>query len=210
MNEEQWLSCTDPTPMLQFLRNTGKLSTRKARLFAVACCRRLWHLLPDRRSRWAVEAAELYADGAIDSEAFKRACEGVNQPRSVVRYLQWPDAWMVADFVSFGTAGLASDASGEETAYSEERQAQCGQVLEHFGNPFRPVSVRASCLKANKGRVRKIAQEVYAERAFDRLPDLAQALEAAGCTEARLLCHLRSAGHHVRGCFAVDIVTGRE
>jgi hypothetical protein len=71
------------------------------------------------------------------------------------------------------------------------------------------VSVRPSCLRANKGRVRRLAEEAYHERAFHRLSELAQALEAAGCSDAQLLGHLRSAGPHVRGCFAVDAVLGR-
>jgi hypothetical protein len=41
------------------------------------------------------------------------------------------------------------------------------------------------------------------------IADLADALEDAGCTDAELLGHLRAPGPHVRGCWAVDLVSGR-
>ena len=77
MTEAKWLAATDPTPMVLFLE--GKARDRKFRLFACACCRWIWHLMPDEASRVAVEMSERFADGlatrgdllaAIDRGAF--------------------------------------------------------------------------------------------------------------------------------------------
>jgi hypothetical protein len=59
------------------------------------------------------------------------------------------------------------------------------------------------------GTVPKVAQAIYEERAFDRLPVLADALEDAGCADAGLLGHLRGSGPHVRGCCSVDLLLGK-
>ncbi len=69
MSELEWVECTDPTPMLDFLK--GRASDRKLRLFACACCRRVWDLMPNRRSRSAVEAGEQFADGLITVEQLR-------------------------------------------------------------------------------------------------------------------------------------------
>jgi hypothetical protein len=56
-----------------------------------------------------------------------------------------------------------------------------------------------------------IARCAYDERAFDRLPILADALQDAGCNAIDLLDHLRDPNAtHVRGCWALDLVLGRE
>ena len=75
-----------------------------------------------------------------------------------------------------------------------------------FGNPFRPVSINSTCLTST---VRGLAEGIYAERAFDRMPILADALEDAGCDNADILAHCRGDGPHVRGCWVVDLVLGK-
>src|SRR5262245_40869719 len=72
MSEAEWLESSEPKGMLECVRD--KVSPRKARLFAVACCRSIWHLLKDRRLRRAVEIAERYADGSATDEERDVAC----------------------------------------------------------------------------------------------------------------------------------------
>jgi hypothetical protein len=60
MIEADWLACTDPQPMLEILG--GKASNRKLRLFAVACCRRIWHRL-NEVSRKTLAFVERDSDG---------------------------------------------------------------------------------------------------------------------------------------------------
>jgi hypothetical protein len=61
MTESEWQTCADPAPMLAFLRR--RASERKLRLFAVACSRRMLHLVTDDCGRRAVALAERLADG---------------------------------------------------------------------------------------------------------------------------------------------------
>src|SRR5215470_16184438 len=73
MTETEWNACTDPQPMLDFLR--GKVSDRKLRLFAAACCRMIWQLLIDERSQQAVDLLERYADGLATDPEFSAAAQ---------------------------------------------------------------------------------------------------------------------------------------
>jgi hypothetical protein len=77
MTESEWLACTDPEPMVKFLR--GRASDRKVRLFAVACCRRVWPSLEHEEFRDAVRKAESFADGLVDRPDMLQAHEKARQ-----------------------------------------------------------------------------------------------------------------------------------
>jgi hypothetical protein len=238
MTEAEWLACTDPTPMLGHLR--GKSSDRKLRLFACACCRRIWHLLPDERSRQAVEVAEEYAEGAIEAHTIRDAwdAEGVTAIGHAVDGATaldaaWGAEWTtknVADAVReiveeergkrlydrmvSGSGPLSAaehnvHSEREESSYRSERKAHSSALRDLIGNPFRPVTIAPAWLALNNAAIPKLAQPIYDERAFDRLPLLADALVAAGCTNEEILAHCRSGGEHVRGCWVVDLVLGK-
>jgi hypothetical protein len=56
-----------------------------------------------------------------------------------------------------------------------------------------------------------LARQMYDSRDFGAMPILADALQDAGCDSDTLLNHLRDAKQtHVRGCWALDLVLGKE
>jgi hypothetical protein len=103
----------------------------------------------------------------------------------------------------------AAYASGEAAAFvgDGEPQAQAALLRDIFGNPFRPVALDPSWLTST---VVALAEGIYQDRAFDRMPILADALQDAGCDNEAILNHCRQPGEHVRGCWVVDLVLAKE
>lgn len=76
--------------------------------------------------------------------------------------------------------------------------------------PFRSIRLQADVLTRNEGTVVRLAQGIYSEGRFDRLPILADVLEDAGYSDAEILGHCRQPRPHVRGCWVVDQLLGRD
>lgn len=232
MTEAEWLASNEPERMLQSLH--GQVSERKLRLLACACCRRLCHLSSDKRVWNAVEIAERFADGlATDAERSnaRKAAQQATQGRAVTRHPTLPK-WerRTASAAYYATARGAFEAAWNvvqlaiqcliwragghnacdwKTIKTREWAGQAVILRDIFGNPSRPVALDASWLAWNDATITKLALAIYNERAFDRLPILADALEEAGCTNTDILNHCRQPAEHVRGCWVIDLILGK-
>jgi hypothetical protein len=211
MMEAAWLTATRPEHM--FILVQHKATARKRRLFTCACCRRIAHLLPDKRSRQELENVERNADVGLSKKkheaawvAIIAACIDDPQPPLAVR------AVLSAKVGGWGGASsYARHAAEENDACAREAEIQCRLFRDIFGNPLRPSTViDLAWLSWNNGTVARLAQAIYDDRAFDLLPILADALEDAGCTNADILDHCRGRGEHVRGCWVVDLLLAKE
>jgi hypothetical protein len=110
----------------------------------------------------------------------------------------------------FQTADIEDDDESRkqgESIEAAELVVQAALIRDIFGNPFRPVNVDGSWLTPP---VVALAHDIYENRTFDRMPLLADALQESGCNNADILDHFRSDGPHVRGCWVVDLVLGKE
>lgn len=201
MTEAAWLACADPIPMLRHLR--AKPNDRKALLLTCACIRISSSRDRDALGPWVALARQV-AGGerpaadleqlevehglgeGIDGWALSFVFEAAWQPGSG----QWDSAW----------------AKKERPQEVAEQAAQAALVREVFGNPFRPAVIRK---RWRTPEVVALAESIYRGGRFRRLPELADALQAAGCGTAAVLDHCRAGAKHVRGCWAVDLVLGR-
>ena len=183
-----WDRCADPGRLFDALR--GAASDRKYLLFAVACCHRS---PPDGRRtghpKYMVrgwQAVERFADGAIERKGLRKAWAG---------WPERPEAW----------ARTWAHRTDDTVAY--QPAADILAVLRDvFPNPSRPVGFDPRWRTPD---VTGLAGGIYEDRAFDRLPLLADALMDAGCDADAVLAHCRSTGPHVRGCWVVDLVLGK-
>lgn len=187
MTEERWLDGATSQAMLRCVRT--RTSERKLRLFAVAVCREYKRLVPrfdDPEGRRAILLAEEFAERG----------EWVDDP---VRYAH--GGAFVLNPSGYGAASRLVGVEDVPESY------KCGLARCVFGNPFRPVNFDPAWLAPTAV---DLARTIYEERAFDRMPELAEALQQAGCHDAGILGHCQGPGPHAKGCWVVDLILGKE
>jgi hypothetical protein len=217
MTESEWMACTDAQRMLVFLQSAGLASDRRLRLFAFACCRRIWTLLPSEACREAVRAAERHLDGLATFEELRAWATAASEfEHPPVRGWREYGA-RAAYFAAWRTDVLMASVVAAEALLcghwnrATEAAAQAGILRDLFGPaPFCPRSIESNVAVWNDRAIPRLADAIYDGRSFEQLPILADALEDAGCSDAALLDHCRGPGPHVRGCWVVDLLLGKE
>jgi hypothetical protein len=222
MSESDWLACKNPGKML--LLSIRKTTDRKMRLFAATCCRLLWHMFRDDRSRKVIEVAERFADGVATREELDMATAyGMEVANAAAS-----GGPGVPDLLPYYVAVATTRCDERQFIRAARRTAawvglghgrgkeMCDMLRCIFGNPVRPLRpLDAALLTWQNGVVTELAQAAYDERVMPKgtldpacLAVLCDALEEADAG-SQLISHLRSPGPHVRGCFALDAILGK-
>jgi hypothetical protein len=212
MTESEWLACQNPRQLFGALGD--RLTERKVRLFACACCRVIWDRLPDDGSRQAVAMAERFSEGTGTSSDLAQAYRAARSVHDRLRgqedaHLALAAAETARPNFLIGGRVDAPLALGQALAvYSCYPQGNVPADLlrEIFGNPFRTVTVESRWLTEE---VRALAQSIAEQGDFTKMSRLAEALQAANCTDRELLAHCRQRRSHARGCWALDVLLGR-
>jgi hypothetical protein len=205
--------------MLGFLLATGKATGRKLRLFAVAGARDLLAHNPDSDARGDYGDITWFAASILRAEAYADGLGPLQYAQSDLGI--WVEARFDED-AAYAVLGKDADIG----MWLRNPAELVPEVIKDFqvnpahwlrcifGNPFRPVSLAPAWLTP---AVLKLAQAAYDDRILPpghldntRLAVLADALEEAGCTDPDILSHVRGPGPHVRGCWPVDLLLGKE
>jgi hypothetical protein len=221
MTEEEWLSTPNPERLSQYLAETA--SDRTLTLLAAACCRRLMPWNKQSRVLEALCRVERYADGELAGSTMEKWSRQMWRAMRSTRNSQDIICWAVGvacgprrspEFVNHWQSMVRS-ARGFSPELVQELPTLVRVTLhEIVGNPFHSVSIDPAWLTTT---VTDLATVAYNERFLQsgeldtaRLAVLADALEEASCSNPDILGHLRSHGPHVRGCWAVDLLLGKE
>jgi hypothetical protein len=236
MTEADWQACVDPATMLRWVGD--RMSARKQRLFACACCRRVAFMVDAwaydfRRDdyRRALATAEWFADGEATAAELANAHSDADDSTFINADLEYADLdggvdpfrdvasadpAVVADIGQqilllvreFGTDPTATGPRRRHDAEERAERAAQAHLLRDLLG--NPFHPTAFDAGWRSPVVAQLAAKCYQARTFDRLPILADALQDAGCNAEELLAHLRGSGPHARGCWAVDQVLAKE
>jgi len=236
VTEADWLTSVNPDAMLDHIE--GRTSDRKLRLFACACCRRVWSLVTVPACREAVLVAERFADGLASLEECTAAHKAAQHAKPLTFNANWAAAWTAAPKAiqaAAETANLAAQTLATIAAQTADRAARASVCT---GAPIAERSaawaafddIRSGAAAGAQARHAELLREIVGNPfaaprenlSFSSATvRLAEAIYAGeDCTFA-LYDSLLEDGHtdlaqhftdpdHPKGCWAIDVILGRD
>ena len=223
MDEAEWLISTHAYNMLSCVYTANSplsppsgqpiSSDRKVRLFACSCAQSVATRVGFTAGQGMIDMAEKVAEGtAVPGEreaTLHRFETAVRENPDLADNLYLSALFtLCADPASAAHQSVGCAFEYERRVLNSTRPKVYANLLRCIlGNPFRPVTLDPAWRTST---VVALAKGIYDDRAFDRLPVLADALQDAGCENDDILNHCRGDGPHARGCWVVDLVLGKE
>jgi len=212
MTEEEWLGAIEPYNLVTSAFLHKWTHPRAPRLLACAACRLAWNRFTDTRSQDAIEVAEQYADGKVTLKALAAAHKAARtayqeaRPRTTDRWLcsTAADTARPRNVISAMESVVMTISGSDQATLNDVVLSMIHDVFHR--RMFRPITFLPEWRTST---VLALAQGIYDERAFDSMPILADALQDAGCSNEDILNHCRSETVHTRGCWVIDLLTGR-
>jgi hypothetical protein len=239
MTEQEWLLATDPKSMLEFLRGKAS-DRKLRLFACVCCRQldptlsdetvrtaievtEQWvdgtASQEELEAAWTAIQAVIYQPWMAGLEEHRALTIGESKLMIGERKRTWLRriAKWSSNAVWPGAAFIAAEAPNDswmlERVVVEEgwkRTLTC--LLRDVFGPllFRTITLAPAWLTWHGGLLVSMAQKMYDSRDFSDMPVLADALEEAGCTNPDILAHCRGSETHVRGCWIVDLLLGKE
>jgi hypothetical protein len=212
-DERFWLTETLAHELLRYAARS--FGARKSRLFACACARQVLPLITGIDAIGLLDVAERVADNGLSGDPDWEASASLASAHRAqcgagADYLV---AMVLEAALYYAPHDAAEEALGCWGLLQMESQGfvdadfEVALVRDIFGNPFRPVDFAPW----RTDTAVSLARQMYVSRDFSAMPILADALQEAGCDNDDVLNHCREAHvTHVRGCWVVDGVLGKE
>ena len=188
-----------------------RATVRQLRLHACGCMRlNLPKRKPRREVLRLIEVAERYADGEVGVAALRAAYADRSKYRMPKKWAG-DSEWAFTDDSGLQRVWDGAVAANR-TYYPAEKDYRFAlpryRVFEELIGPD-PLPAFAPEWRTDTAV--SLARGMYESRDFSAMPILADALQDAGCDNADILNHCRDANQpHVRGCWVVDLVLGKQ
>jgi hypothetical protein len=221
MTGQEWLESDNAIAMLEYLKGKTIATPRKLCLFACASLRRLLREQPAVLE--CIEAAQRFVEGPVSIEERRAAVakfETIQDVRTPILDLRSLSMNLVRHCLTAPLAGYGAEkdwwhhATGAAICAKDQPEvalSNAALIRDIFPTPLvRRLPRLPPSWRTNESTIFQLAQAMYDDRAYDRMPILSDAIEDSGCTDAHILGHCRQSGEHVRGCWVVDLVLGKK